>query len=283
MCGMWRTSSTGRAYIYYRCPHDPANPRHAAAYPDHGTVALSETAIMAAIATFFDQYVFGHDRAALLAEQLPATTAEHAQARAPARRPPAAELARIDTAERALISELEQPADPADPATQAYRARIRARFTDLYAERTRTEASPGRPPGSSTPRQRPGPARPAPRRRRPVHRRPRPDQRSPADRVRHPGPLPARPGPGHHLGQPHRRHPPHHRRPARRPPHRQRHRPSHPSPGHVFPFSTRPYGNRNGPRSWASPVAAWISIGGRPARSADSGLTSRSSAGCPAR
>jgi len=51
------------------------------------------------------------------------------------------ELARIETAERGLISELEQPADPADPAAQAYRARIRARFTDLYAERTRTEAT----------------------------------------------------------------------------------------------------------------------------------------------
>lgn len=51
-----------------------------------------------------------------------------------------AELARIDTAERGLISELEQPADPADPAVQAYRARIRARFADLYAERTATEA-----------------------------------------------------------------------------------------------------------------------------------------------
>ena len=141
MCGMWRTSSTGRAYIYYRCPHDPANPRHAAAHPDHGTVALSETAIMAAIGTFFDQYVFGHDRAALLAEQLPATSAEHAQAQARHHAHLTAELARIDTAERALISELEQPADPADPASHAYRARIRARFTDLYAERTRIETT----------------------------------------------------------------------------------------------------------------------------------------------
>ena len=139
MCGMWRTSSTGRAYIYYRCPHDPANPSHAATHPDHGTVALSETAIMAAIGTFFDQYVFGHDRAALLADKLPATSAEHAQAQAWHHAHLTAELARIDTAERALISELETPADPADPATQAYRARIRARFPDLYAERTRIE------------------------------------------------------------------------------------------------------------------------------------------------
>ncbi len=140
MCGTWRTSGNGRTYIYYKCPHDPANPRHAAAYPDHGTVALSETVIMAAIGSFFDQYVFGHDRAALLAAQLPATTAEHAAARDRQQRHLHAELARIDTAEHALITELEHPADPGDPAAQAYRARIRARFADLYAERTRTEA-----------------------------------------------------------------------------------------------------------------------------------------------
>jgi hypothetical protein len=96
---------------------------------------------MTAIATFFDQYVFGHDRAALLAAQLPATSAEHAQAQARHHAHLTAELARIDTAERGLISELEQPADPADPASQAYRARIRARFADLYAERTRIEAT----------------------------------------------------------------------------------------------------------------------------------------------
>jgi hypothetical protein len=140
ICGTWRQSSSGATYIYYRCPHDPANPRQAAAYPDHGSVSLREDILMAAIAGFLDQHAFGHDRAELLAAQLPATTAEHAEARARQETHLRAELARIETAERGLISELEQPADPADPAVQAYRARIRARFTDLYAERTRTEA-----------------------------------------------------------------------------------------------------------------------------------------------
>lgn len=141
MCGTWRTSSTGATYIYYRCPHDPASPRQAAAHPDHGSVALSEAAIMDAIARFFDQYVFGHDRAALLAAQLPATSAEHAEHQARQAGHLRAELARIDTAERGLISELEAPADPADKAAQAYRARIRARYAELYGERTRTEAA----------------------------------------------------------------------------------------------------------------------------------------------
>ena len=44
-------------------------------------------------------------------------------------------------AERALISELETQADPQDPAAQAYRARIRARYAELYDERTRTETA----------------------------------------------------------------------------------------------------------------------------------------------
>lgn len=139
MCRTVRTSpSSGTTYTYYRCPHDPANPRQAAACPDHGNVMLREDTLIGAIAGFLDQYLFGHDRAALLATQLPATTAEHATARERQARHLHVELARIDTAERP-DQRARSPADPADPATQAYRTRIRARFADLYTERTRTE------------------------------------------------------------------------------------------------------------------------------------------------
>jgi len=141
MCGTWRQSATGTTYIYYRCPHDPANPRHAAVHPDHGPVSVREDALLDAVSQFFDQYVFGHDRARLLATQLPATSAEHAQARARKEQHLRAELARIDVAERALISELETPADPADPAATAYRQRIRARYAELYSQRTHTETT----------------------------------------------------------------------------------------------------------------------------------------------
>ncbi len=118
---------------------------------------------MTALATFFDQYVFGHDRAALLAAQLPATAAGHAEQQARLQAHLRAELARIDVAERALIDELEKPADPANPAARAYRDRIRERFAERYAERTKIEAQLAtlhrhrRPPGP-----RPRPARPAP-------------------------------------------------------------------------------------------------------------------------
>jgi hypothetical protein len=70
----------------------------------------------------------------------PATAARHADARDRQTGHLRAELARIGTAERALISELETPADPADPAAQAYRARIRARYAEPHDERTKTEA-----------------------------------------------------------------------------------------------------------------------------------------------
>jgi site-specific DNA recombinase len=140
MCGIWKPDHHGGIRIYYRCPHDQGNPRHRAAHPDHPPVSVREDTLMDALTWFFDQYVFGHDRAALLATQLPATAADHADQRARQQAHWHAELARIDTAERALITELEQPADPDDPAAQAYRARIRERYAERYAERTRTEA-----------------------------------------------------------------------------------------------------------------------------------------------
>ena len=83
MCGIWRPTLNGTTYIYYRCPHDAANPRHRAAYPDHPAVSLREDAIMDALSGFFDTYVFGPDRAALLAAQLPATAMQRADQQCP--------------------------------------------------------------------------------------------------------------------------------------------------------------------------------------------------------
>jgi site-specific DNA recombinase len=136
MCGITRPNPAGTIHIYYRCPHDPANPRHRAAHPDHGPVSLREDTLMDALSQFFDTYVFGPDRAALLATQLPAAAA-HAGQQARQITHLTTELARIDAAERGLISELEAPADPTDPATAAYRAR----YAELYAERTRTQTT----------------------------------------------------------------------------------------------------------------------------------------------
>jgi site-specific DNA recombinase len=139
MHGITKKNRQGRPYSYYVCSHDPTNPRLAALYPDHGRVTLREETISKAVAAFVAERLLGPDRKAMLAAVLPADAAEQAARHAETAGHLRKQLARIDTAERALISELETQADPADPAAQAYRTRIRARYAELYDERTRTE------------------------------------------------------------------------------------------------------------------------------------------------
>jgi hypothetical protein len=141
MHGITRRDRRGRPYSYYICSHDPANPRLAAQFPDHGRISLREDIISKAVAAFIAERLLGPDRKAMLAAALPADAADQAARQARAAGHLRQQLARIDTAERALISELETQADPADPAAQAYRARIRARYAELYDERTRTETA----------------------------------------------------------------------------------------------------------------------------------------------
>ena len=141
MHGITKRNRQGRPYSYYVCSHDPTNPRLAAQYPDHPRVTVREETISKAVAAFIAERLLGPDRKAMLAAALPADsagqTARHAETAGHLRK----QLARIDAADRALITELETAADPADPAAQAYRARIRARYAELYDERTRTETA----------------------------------------------------------------------------------------------------------------------------------------------
>src|SRR5450631_588700 len=95
---------------------------------------------MTALTTFFADHVFGPDRAAMLAAALPESATEQAGQRAAKAAALRKQLARIGSAENALITELEAPADPGDRTTQALRQRIRARFTDLFTERTHIQA-----------------------------------------------------------------------------------------------------------------------------------------------
>ena len=123
--------------VYYQCPHNPANPRHAAASPDHPrTVKAPEPRLDQIVRLFFTDHVFGPGRAELLAAQLPATDAAAAADRDASAAAIRSRLRQIDTAQNSCILELEQlPADPADTAAAALRGRIRARFTDLHQER----------------------------------------------------------------------------------------------------------------------------------------------------
>ncbi len=119
--------------------HEPGNPRHYAAYPDHRTVSVREDLMAGAFTRFFAERVFGPGRAAMLAATLPASTAAADQRRQKRAEGLRKKLAKIDVSERALVTELETPIDPADAAAQALRNRVRARFTELYTERTGIE------------------------------------------------------------------------------------------------------------------------------------------------
>jgi site-specific DNA recombinase len=139
MTGHTKTPRPGHPGIaVYACPHDPSNPRHAAACPDHPRhAAIREDHLLAVIAQFFAQRIFGPDRAALLAVTLPAddtdaTARQEQQAAALAR-----QLRQIDAAENAHAREIEALAElPAgSPAITALRSRLIRRFTELEDQR----------------------------------------------------------------------------------------------------------------------------------------------------
>ncbi len=133
MCGVTRTTGT-----YYLCPHDTRNPRHAAAAPDHPrTVTIREDHLYAALAQFFDEWIFGPERAALLADLLPANAAADAARTEKHAAGCDRRLRQIDAAEKARTDEMEALAtSTADPkAIKAMRERHLERFTELETER----------------------------------------------------------------------------------------------------------------------------------------------------
>jgi site-specific DNA recombinase len=125
-------------YVYYTCTHDPNNPRHQAARPDHPkTVKVREDDLLEVIAQFLDQRVFGPDRAAHLAALLPATQADDTARREHQAAALRKKLRHIDAAENAHAREIEALANlPQDaPAVTALRTRIIERFGELEADR----------------------------------------------------------------------------------------------------------------------------------------------------
>ena len=144
MTGITRPSSryytTGpdAEYTYYRCPHNPNNPRHAAACPDHPAhIAVREDALLAAIAQFFDERVFGPDRATLLAATYPADAAATQNRRDAQAARLGKRIRQIDAAEKGHTLEMEAliTAGAAPAAITAMRTRHIERFTELEAER----------------------------------------------------------------------------------------------------------------------------------------------------
>jgi site-specific DNA recombinase len=138
MYGTTRKPGTPAATTYYACPHNTHNPRHAAACPDHAAAILvREDHLLAAIAQFCDERLFGPGRAALLAAAYPDNAAAAATARAREAAALTRRLQRIDTAQNAQADQLAALAESgADPrAITALRDRTLTRLTELQDQR----------------------------------------------------------------------------------------------------------------------------------------------------
>ena len=141
MHGLTRPDHPAITNVYYLCPHTrrtPATPRPTPTTPPS---SVTKTTIIDRPRPVLDAYLFGPDRAAMLAAQLPATAADHAERRRPARAAPPPETSPHRDRRRASSPSSKNSADTKDPAAQAYRARIRARYAELYHEHTAHEPS----------------------------------------------------------------------------------------------------------------------------------------------
>lgn len=141
MAGLAYPSIAG-TNVYYQCPHNPKNPRHAAASPDHPrTVKAPETKLDQIVGLFFRNHVFGPGRADLLAAQLPATDAAATADRDAAATALGVKLKQNDAAQKAQILANEKIPPGLDPAAAvAMRAQIAERFAELHAERQQLQA-----------------------------------------------------------------------------------------------------------------------------------------------
>ena len=136
MCGL---TAPGTTRAYYVCPHNPNNPRHAAASPGHVRAAFRNHVIYNAVDGILGG-LLSHDQTAVVAARIPVT-----QAAANAR---AAEEAgqlrrRIDQAEakmKGLIAQLEHLGDTQIPAAVAQRDRINEQFTIRFDEQAAAKA-----------------------------------------------------------------------------------------------------------------------------------------------
>jgi hypothetical protein len=161
MHGITRQGRTGaRHYTYYVCPHDPKDPRHAQAchaqaYPDHPRTSISDEIIAAALARFADQYLLGHDRAAMLETQLPAGDAELAGQRDRQAAALRRQLTKIETAQNGIVAQIERLGDNTSRVAQDMRDRLFKQYEqrhDQHAALTaELETSPPRHPVTPTP------------------------------------------------------------------------------------------------------------------------------------
>jgi len=134
------TRRPGEMLTYYVCPTQMHKPQDKAAWPDHVRASIREDALTAKLSEFFDDYALGHDRAARLAELIPASQAQqddldNARAQTLTRK-----LTQVETALNGIAAELGQLAGKTDKTSQAIRDRLTAQFSQRDDEKTAVEA-----------------------------------------------------------------------------------------------------------------------------------------------
>ena len=125
MCGITRAAGT-----YYACPTTPPTPPRRRR-PDHPkTITVREDTLLTVVGQFFAEHVLGPHRRDLLASYLPTDCAAQASKNAERQARLATRLHRIDTAQNALIGELETPPNPATPPPPRCAPASAPRFAD---------------------------------------------------------------------------------------------------------------------------------------------------------
>ncbi len=139
MCVKPTRAGNGKTYVYWVCPHNPADPRHAAKNPGHVRAAVTDHDMTAAVDHIISA-LLGHDRAAMLAAALPATQAEQDQRNQQHSQELRLQAAQNETAQNGLITQLAQMGSDTSPMANAMRERITAQFNDLYTHAQAIEA-----------------------------------------------------------------------------------------------------------------------------------------------
>jgi DNA invertase Pin-like site-specific DNA recombinase len=134
------TRRSGQKLVYYVCPTQLHKPEDKAKWPGHLRASVREDVLTAKLGEFLDDYALGYDRAARLAELIPASQAQqddmdHDRAQALTRK-----LRQAETALTGIAAEIGALAGKADPVSAAIRDRLTEQFSQRYDEKTSLEA-----------------------------------------------------------------------------------------------------------------------------------------------
>jgi hypothetical protein len=134
------TTPPGTKLTYYVCPTRTGKPEDNARWPGHVRASIREDVLTAKLGEFLDDYALGHDRAARLAELIPASQAQQDdmdQARAETL---TRQRKQAETALTGIAAEIGGLAGKTDPVSTAIRDRLTEQFSQRYDQKTAIDA-----------------------------------------------------------------------------------------------------------------------------------------------